>query len=154
MRSKFNFFKKSKLQSWGWNFPFSWDWNLQWYWSGGQIFDHEIKTQKSIITNFNLMINLLAASAIMRLKAFMHRWLINTVKYLNSFDLTITFGANKSLMRLKFKKAFIANFQKKCTCFSFFLSVCLSFFQNGQIVFKRLATPCLVVRHLKHSTVF
>jgi hypothetical protein len=35
---------------------------------GGQIFDHEIKTQKSIITNFHLMIVLVTNKSIMRSK--------------------------------------------------------------------------------------
>ena len=38
------------------------------FWSGGQIFDHEIKIQKSIIRNFDLMIILAANKSIMRSK--------------------------------------------------------------------------------------
>jgi hypothetical protein len=39
-------------------------------------YDHEIEIQnKALLGNFELMINLLAASTIMRLNDFMHRWL-------------------------------------------------------------------------------
>ena len=43
--------------------------------------DHEIEIQnKALLGNFDLMIDLLAASAIMRLNVFMHRWLIIRAK--------------------------------------------------------------------------
>jgi hypothetical protein len=38
------------------------------------------KFKKALLGNFNLMIDLLAASAIMRLNVFMHRWLIIRAK--------------------------------------------------------------------------
>jgi hypothetical protein len=34
------------------------------------------KLKKALLRNFNLIINLLSASAIMRSKVFIHRWLI------------------------------------------------------------------------------
>jgi hypothetical protein len=43
--------------------------------------DHDIKIQnKALLGNFNLMIDLLAASAIMRSNVLMHRWLIIRAK--------------------------------------------------------------------------
>ena len=43
----------------------------------GKQIDHEIETQKeALLGNFNLMIDLLAASVIMRSNVIMHRWLI------------------------------------------------------------------------------
>jgi hypothetical protein len=43
--------------------------------------DHEIEIKnKALLGNFDLMINLLAASAIMRFNVFMHRWLIIRAK--------------------------------------------------------------------------
>ena len=57
MRSKLNLFMRSKF-----TIIFSQ------FWSGGQIFDHEIEIQKSIIRNFDLMIALLVTSTIMRSK--------------------------------------------------------------------------------------
>jgi hypothetical protein len=68
MRSKFNFFMRSKLQSWDQHSTFHEIRFVQKYWSGGQHFDHEIKTLKSIITNFDLMNILLVTSLIMRSK--------------------------------------------------------------------------------------
>ncbi len=51
--------------------------------------DHEIKIQnKALLGNFDLMINLLAASAIMRSKVLMHRWLIIGAKNLPQVQLT------------------------------------------------------------------
>jgi hypothetical protein len=38
------------------------------------------KPKKTLLANFDLMKNLLAASAIMRSKVFMHRWLIIRAK--------------------------------------------------------------------------
>jgi len=38
------------------------------------------KLKKALLANFDLMNNLLVASAIMRLKVFMHRWLIIRAK--------------------------------------------------------------------------
>jgi len=38
------------------------------------------KPKKALLANFDLMKNLLAASAIMRSKVFMHRWLIIRAK--------------------------------------------------------------------------
>ena len=53
----------------------------------------------------------------MRLKVFIHRWLIIKAENqpqvqlnLNSFDLMIALAANKSFMRTKFKKALLAHF--------------------------------------------
>ena len=57
MRLKFYLFMRSKL-----TIIFSQ------FWSGGWHFDHEIETQKSIITNFDLMIVLVTNKLIMRLK--------------------------------------------------------------------------------------
>jgi len=57
MRSKFNLFMRSNLFI-----------NIWQFWSGGQIFDHEIEIQKSIIRNFDLMIILAANKLIMRSK--------------------------------------------------------------------------------------
>jgi hypothetical protein len=52
-------------------------------------YDHEIKIQnKALLGNFDLMINLLAASAIMRSNVFMHRWLIIRAKNLPQVQLT------------------------------------------------------------------
>jgi hypothetical protein len=46
-----------------------------------QQINHEIKTQnKALLGNLDLMIDLLAASAIMRSKVFMHRWPIIRAK--------------------------------------------------------------------------
>jgi hypothetical protein len=68
------------------------------------------------------MINLFAASMIMRSKVLMHRWLIIRAKMshkcnlLNlkscffNFDLTIVLVANKSIMRLKFLIMLFLNF--------------------------------------------
>jgi hypothetical protein len=43
--------------------------------------DHEIKIQnKALLGNFDLMIDLLVASTIMRSNDFMHRWLIIKAK--------------------------------------------------------------------------
>jgi hypothetical protein len=39
-----------------------------------------LKVKKALLGNFNLMIDLLAASAIMSSKVFMHRWLIIRAK--------------------------------------------------------------------------
>ena len=105
MRSKFNFFRRLNYQLWGQNSIFSWgqicslifdsfDHEVEYsimrskpkkhYYkflshdrSCDQQINHEIKTQnKALLGNFDLMINLLAASAIMRSNVFMHRWLI------------------------------------------------------------------------------
>jgi len=57
MRLKFNLFMRSKF-----TIIFSQ------FWSGGWHFDHEIETQTSIITKFDLMIVLAAKKSIMRLK--------------------------------------------------------------------------------------
>jgi hypothetical protein len=43
---------------------------------------------KALLGNFDLMIDLLAASAIMRLNVFMHRWLIIREKNLPQVQLT------------------------------------------------------------------
>ncbi len=52
-------------------------------------YNHEIKIQnKALLGNFDLMINLLAASAIMRSNVFMHRWLIIRAKLLPQVQLT------------------------------------------------------------------
>jgi hypothetical protein len=51
--------------------------------------NHEIETQnKALLGNFDLMIDLLAARSIMRLKVFMHRWLIIRAKNLPQVQLT------------------------------------------------------------------
>ncbi len=51
--------------------------------------DHEIETQnKELLGNFDRMINLLAASAIMRSKVFMHRWLVIRAKNKPQVQLT------------------------------------------------------------------
>ncbi len=85
MRSKFTF-------SWGWNYFCSW----------GRIcslifdsVDQEVNTsimrskpKKALLWNFDLMINLLAASVIMRSKVLMHRWLILRAKNLPQVQLT------------------------------------------------------------------
>jgi hypothetical protein len=39
-----------------------------------------LKPKKALLANFDLMKNLLAASAVMRLKVFKHRWLIIRAK--------------------------------------------------------------------------
>jgi hypothetical protein len=46
------------------------------------------KLKKALLGNFDLMINLLAAKAIMRSKVFMHRWLIIRAKNLPQVQLT------------------------------------------------------------------
>jgi hypothetical protein len=46
------------------------------------------KPKKALLGNFNLMIDLLAASAIMRSKVLMHRWLIIGVKNMPQVQLT------------------------------------------------------------------
>ncbi len=68
------------------------------------------------------MIDLLAASAIMRSKVFMHRWLIIRAKNLPqvqltkfkslilNFDLMIVLATNKLIMRSKFKQALLSTF--------------------------------------------
>ncbi len=103
MRSKFNLFMRSNLFI-----------NIWQFWSGGWHFDHEIKIQKSIIRNFDLMINLLVKSTIMRSK-FKKKY-FNLVSYtcgkflalitshlcIKAFDLMIALAANKSIMRSKF----------------------------------------------------
>ncbi len=102
MRLKLNLFMRSKF-----TLIFSW------FWSGGWIFDHEIKIQKSMIRNIDLMIILAANKSIMRSKF--------KINYLNlvsctcglflaliichlcikTFDLMITLAANKLIMRSK-----------------------------------------------------
>jgi hypothetical protein len=85
--------------------------------SGGQNFDHEIKSLKSIITLLsilNLVNNLLASSAIMRSKISkfikLHLWLIFSPNYcishqcIKTFDLIIVLVTNKFFMRSKVKK--------------------------------------------------
>jgi hypothetical protein len=57
MRLKFNLFMRSNLFI-----------NIWQFWSGGRQLDHEIKIQKSIIRNFDLMMDLLVTSTIMRSK--------------------------------------------------------------------------------------
>ncbi len=57
MRSKLNLFMRSKFTK-----------IFSQFWSGGWIFDHEIEIPKSIIRNFDLMIDLLVPSTIMRSK--------------------------------------------------------------------------------------
>ncbi len=59
MRSKFNLFMRSNVSN-----------NID---QEVEFFDHEMKTQNSIISNFDLMIDLLATSAIMRSNVFLHR---------------------------------------------------------------------------------
>ncbi len=115
--------------SWDRNCNFSWDRNydhevkivfvrevefVQWYWSGGWHFDHKIKTQKNIISNFDLMINLLVASTIMRSKFKINYLnlvsctcgkflaLIITHLCIRTFDLMNALAANKSITRSKF----------------------------------------------------
>jgi hypothetical protein len=52
-------------------------------------YDHEIKIQnKALLGNFDLMINLLDASVIMRSKVLMHRWIIIRAKNLPQVQLT------------------------------------------------------------------
>jgi hypothetical protein len=46
------------------------------------------KLKKALLGNFDLMNGLLATSAIMRLKVFMHRWLIIRAKNLPQVQLT------------------------------------------------------------------
>ncbi len=46
------------------------------------------KLKKALLGNFDLMIDLLAASVIMRSKGFMHRWLIIRAKNLPQVQLT------------------------------------------------------------------
>ncbi len=58
MRSKFTF-------SWGQNYFCSWGWICSLIFDS---IDQEVDTSKSIISNFDLMIDLLVASTIMRLK--------------------------------------------------------------------------------------
>ncbi len=65
MRSKFNFFRRTKFYLFMRSNLFI---NIWQFWSGGRHFDHEIEIQKSIIRNFNLMIDLLVTSTIMRSK--------------------------------------------------------------------------------------
>jgi hypothetical protein len=51
--------------------------------------DHEIEIQnKALLGNFNLMINLLVASTIMRSNVFMRRWLIIRAKNQPQVQLT------------------------------------------------------------------
>jgi hypothetical protein len=57
MRSKLFLFMRSKLGL-----------NIWQIWSWGRHFDHEIETQTSIISNFDLMIVLVANKSIMRSK--------------------------------------------------------------------------------------
>ena len=68
------------------------------------------------------MINLLAASAIMRSRVLMHRWLIiraknlplvqltKFIKFILNFDLMIVLATNKSIMRSKLKTTLLGNF--------------------------------------------
>jgi len=51
--------------------------------------DHEIEIQnKALLGNFDLMIDLLVASTIMRSNVFMHRWLIIRAKNQPQVQLT------------------------------------------------------------------
>ncbi len=70
------------------------------------------KLKQALLATFDLMNDLLVTSAIMRLKVFMHRWLIIMAKIshrcnlinLNSFNLMIALAADKLFMRSKHKK--------------------------------------------------
>ena len=69
---------------------------------------------KALLGNFDLMIDFLASSAIMRSNVFLHRWLIIRAKnlpqvqltkfklFILDFDLMIVLAANKMTMRSKF----------------------------------------------------
>ncbi len=105
-------------------FPWSWDRIflsffmrskfLIMIWSPDCSIFHEIEIQKSIIRNFDLMIDLLAASTIMRSKFKINylnlvsctcgNFLALIISHLciKTFDLMIALAANKSIMRLKF----------------------------------------------------
>ena len=77
-------------------------------------YDHEIEIQKSIIRNFDLMIDFLVASTIMRLKFKINylnlvscacgKFLALIISHLciRTFDLMIALAANKLDMRSKF----------------------------------------------------
>jgi hypothetical protein len=55
--------------------------NICQIWSWGWQFDHEIEIQnKALLGNFDLMIDLLVTSMIMRSNVLMHRWLIIRAK--------------------------------------------------------------------------
>ena len=111
MRSKFNFFRRSKFYLFMRSNLFINIWQL---WSGRRHFDHEIEIQKSIIRNFDLMIDFLVESTIMRLKFKINY--LNLVRCtfglflaliishlcIKTFDLMISLAANKSIMRSKF----------------------------------------------------
>jgi Cu/Ag efflux pump CusA len=56
--------------------------NIFTIWSGGQHFDHEIKTQTSIITNFDLMIVLVTNKLIVRLKFKIKHYLAISISWL------------------------------------------------------------------------
>jgi hypothetical protein len=120
MRSNFfSFFMRSKfliIGSISWSALFTWDWNclimlfrVLISWS----FLWQIKIQKSIISNLDLMINLLVTSTIMRLKFKINylnfvsctcgKFLALIISHLciRTFDLMIALAANKLIMRLK-----------------------------------------------------
>jgi hypothetical protein len=76
-------------------------------------YDHEVEIQKSIISNFDLMIDLLVSSTIMRSKFKINYLnlvsctcgsflaLIISQLCIRTFDLMIVLATNKSIMRLK-----------------------------------------------------
>ncbi len=109
-----------------WSRHFSWDQNskialllIRQFWSYDRFvsykYDHEIEIQKSIISNFNLMIDLLVESTIMRSKFKINysnlvsctcgKFLALIISHLclKTFDLMIVFVTNKLIMRSKFK---------------------------------------------------
>ncbi len=112
MRSKFNLFMRLNLFI-----------NIWQFWSGGWHFDHEIKIQKSIISNFDLMIDLLVTSMIMRSNFKINYLNLVSCTYglflaliishlcIRTFDLMIVLAANKSIMRSKLPNSALFWFQ-------------------------------------------
>ena len=109
MRSKF---KKSIIRQFR-----SHDWFVSYK------YDHEVKIQKSIIRNFDLMIDLLVTSMIMRSKFKINYLnlvsctcglflaLIISHLCIRTFDLMIVLAANKSIMRSKLPNSALFWFQ-------------------------------------------
>ena len=131
----------------GQNSTFSWDqiWSIIF-----DNFDQEVNTfimwskpKTSLLANFNLMNNLLAAIAIMRSKVFMHRWLIIRAKIthkcnlinLNKFNLMTVLAASQLFMRSKFKRALLANFDRMIIVVTNKLFITLKFAKNAFLNF-------------------
>jgi hypothetical protein len=147
------------IDSISWSWHFSWDqnclimlfrilisWSFLWL-----TIDHEIKIQnKALLGNFDLMINFLAASTIMRSKVLMHRWLIIRAKnepqvqltkftlFILNFNLMIVLGTNKLIMRSKFLIILFLNFDlmiKVSTSWSKLSHINEQIWSNEQISF-------------------